>query len=421
MLMRLNSYDFEKIDLGVFEEPEAVEFLKNRTKREDVAAKSLVKCLGCFPLALEQAAAYIVATPTSTCEKYILDYKKKLELAPSGLTNYNRTIYATLQLSIDKITVDGALQMLNMCAYFEPERIPVSWFDESRVFSEVFDVAVTVDDVVAELVKYSLVQCDKDNPEFLYMHGLVQDTVRRKHEKDVQWLIRCFNLVCGVFDYKFGDEQSMVGFVQNVSHALKIAQATEAIFGEGDMEMQEKIAGLYHTAGYGYHYGGQYIEALKWYVQALVIREKVLGKDHPGTASTYNNLANVYADQGRYDAALEWYGKARVIREKVLGKDHPGTADTYNNLAVVYADQGRYDAALEWYGKARVIREKVLGKDHPDTATTYNNIAIVYCNQGRYDAALEWHGKALVIYEKVFGKDHKFTKKVRDRIEHLLK
>jgi len=165
---------------------------------------------------------------------------------------------------------------------------------------------------------------------------------------------------------------------------------------------QSDIAKIYESQG-------DYAKALEWYGKALAIKEKVLGNEHPSTATTYNNIAFVCSCQGDYEKALEWYGKALMIFEKVLGNEHPDTATTYNNIALVYQDQGDYANALEWLEKDLAINEKVLGNEHPDTATTYNNIALVYQHQGEYAKALEWYEKALAIKEKMFGKEHPST------------
>ena len=61
----------------------------------------------------------------------------------------------------------------------------------------------------------------------------------------------------------------------------------------------------------------------------------------------------------------------------MLGKDHPSTATTYNNIAGVYSDQGEYGKALQWYQKALKISEKVLGKEHPNTIIIVNNIEFI--------------------------------------------
>ena len=86
------------------------------------------------------------------------------------------------------------------------------------------------------------------------------------------------------------------------------------------------------------------------------------------------------------------------ICEKILGQEHPSTATSYNNIGGVYDNLGDYDKALEYYSKALAICEKVLGPEHPSTATAYDNIGGIYYSQGDYDKALEYFSKALVIY-----------------------
>jgi tetratricopeptide (TPR) repeat protein len=340
---------YEEIELMTFEESEALDFLIKRTKKNDEKTKALAECLGYFPLALEQAGAYLCTT-RMTYEKYIAKYEEKLEHV-KNLTHYDKSIYATLQISIDKLEKNGAEQMLNLCAYFAPDRIPISLFDESKVFPETLKVNTDIHDMVGELAKYSLLNYDKDDFNLFYVHRLLQKTVQRKHKEDTQWLSRCLDMVCGVFGYEFGDTSSMDAFVQNVSHVLKIAQYAERTFAN-DEGAQKKIAWLYSEAGEGFNCGGQYNEAVELYKKALDIRERVLGKDHQDTATTYNNIASVYDNQGKYEQALELCKKALDIRERGLGKNHPGTAATYNNIALVYSNQGKYEQALGWYEKA---------------------------------------------------------------------
>ena len=136
-----------------------------------------------------------------------------------------------------------------------------------------------------------------------------------------------------------------------------------------------------------------------------------------GLAVTLGNQAEELRQKARYTDALHLCEKQREIREQVLGKDHPDTVTTYNNIGVIYYDMGDYASALEWYQKARKVFESVLGKDHPSTATTYNNIAFVYDSQGDYARALEWFQKALVVFLKRLGTDHPYTKIVRGNID----
>ena len=80
--------------------------------------------------------------------------------------------------------------------------------------------------------------------------------------------------------------------------------------------------------------------------------------------------------------------KSLWINEKMLGAEHPDTATGYNNLALVYNSLGEYRKAEKLCEKGLLIREKVLGAEHPDTAMSYNNLAGIYDSQGEYKIAL---------------------------------
>lgn len=72
---------------------------------------------------------------------------------------------------------------------------------------------------------------------------------------------------------------------------------------------------------------------------------------------------------------------ALAIREKTLGENHPAVAATLNNLAVLYGKRGKYKEAEPLCKRALEIRQKVLGKEHPDVAKQLNNLALLCQNQ----------------------------------------
>jgi len=150
-------------------------------------------------------------------------------------------------------------------------------------------------------------------------------------------------------------------------------------------------------------------DAERWLKRALQINETHLGKDHPHTASSLNNLAGLYRSMGRYSEAEPLYGRALQINETHLGKDHPDTATSLNNLANLYSSMGRYSDAEPLYGRALQINETQLDKDHPDTATSLNNLANLYFSMGRYSEAEPLYGRSLQISETHLGKDHPDT------------
>ena len=401
----------KRINIDLFSEEEAVAFLKTRTGKDDEQAKDLAKCLGYFPLALEQAAAYI-SENNSTCQEYIdlfNEWKTDMFNEKIHITDYDKTINITWKISIDKITDESAKQMFYMCAYFAPDKIPVDIFVRGQeVLPEPLKEDITnklkQKRIIKELTNYSLLKYE-DN--FLSMHRLLQEVVQKSHSDDIKWLEYCLSLMGKVIGWIEGDKASIDEFKLALSHIIAISEKSKEGF--TDKENLNKIIYLFNQIGVGYYILGDYIQALEYYKKALAIDEKVYGKDHPETATSYNNIGLVYNTLGEPAQALEYHNKALAIKEKVYVKDHPETATSYNNIGSVYDELGDYQRALEYYNKALAIREKVYGKDHPDTAISYNNIGYIYYELSNYTQALEYYNKALATFEKVYGEDHPDT------------
>eukprot|EP00978_Attheya_sp_CCMP212_P024765 scaffold78425_cov26-Attheya_sp.AAC.1 len=159
-------------------------------------------------------------------------------------------------------------------------------------------------------------------------------------------------------------------------------------------------ATCYNNIGGALDSKGGYDAALVEYRKALAIQEVALGKNHPSTATTYTNIGSVLhrkgdfdaalveyhkglaiREVGDFDAALVEYRKCLAIREVALGKNHPDTALSYNNIGGALNSKGDLDAALVEFRKCLAIREVALGKNHPSTATTYSNIGLALHNK----------------------------------------
>src|SRR5262245_24384197 len=113
---------------------------------------------------------------------------------------------------------------------------------------------------------------------------------------------------------------------------------------------------------------GRFGEAEPPLRQVLAITQKVLGENHPFTASSYTNVASCLDDLGKSSEALPLYRQALAIRRKALGENHPSTATSYNNVANCLHDLGKSSEALPLFRQALAIRRKVLGQNHPSTA-----------------------------------------------------
>jgi hypothetical protein len=60
-----------------------------------------------------------------------------------------------------------------------------------------------------------------------------------------------------------------------------------------------------------------------------------LGKEHPETLTSVNNLASMLRYQGKYEEAETMNRRTLKGREKTLGKEHFSTLASINNLASV--------------------------------------------------------------------------------------
>ena len=398
------------LDIALFSEEEAVAFFSKRTGLEDRPnAKVLAQRLGRFPLALEQAAAYIKMNSIEYVEYLSLLEDRRLTVLTrkKGLTHYDKSIHETLAISIDKVKSKAARQLLNMCAYLASENIAPELFSDNLALlppslQKVFSDNLESIEIWTELTQYALLAKQETNG--YSMHRLLQEVLRNRLHEDSRWARYCLALLGSLYKFSYDRQDD---FLRLSPHVEACVEAVRAYL--TDDESQEEIASLYATGGGGTYYLGHYPKALAWYHKALAIFEKVLGIDHPDTANTRNNIAVVYHHQCDYPRALEWYYKALPIVEKILGKEHPSMATTYNNIAEVYRSLCDYPQALEWHGKALAIREKVLGIDHPDTAITYHNVAMVYHDKGEPLKALKWHEQALAIRKKMLDIEHPDT------------
>jgi tetratricopeptide (TPR) repeat protein len=83
----------------------------------------------------------------------------------------------------------------------------------------------------------------------------------------------------------------------------------------------------------------------------------------------------LYWSVGEYAKAEPLYQEALRIRQKVLGSEHPDTALSLDCLAVLYQTMGEYTKAEPLYQEAVRIRQKVLGPENPYTATASRSSA----------------------------------------------
>lgn len=143
--------------------------------------------------------------------------------------------------------------------------------------------------------------------------------------------------------------------------------------------------------------------------RALSIREKALGDEHLDTAETLSNLGELYNEVGQYDDAKKLHERSLSIRETKLGNQHPDTASVLYQLGFLYSNLGKYEKAESFLKRALDIQEQVLEPEHPDIADSLHGIACTYYYRSEYEKAKPVYKSALEIRKQVKDPDHPET------------
>ncbi len=449
-------------------------------------ARALTAALDGLPLALDQAGAYIEETACGL-SGYLQEYEERRAhlLAHRGMLpdDHPEPVATTWSLSFEKVESANptAAYLLRTCAFLAPDDIPEALLARAlqmapppagdaekqqpplpagEVEGQEQPLAPvpkgeSLNQAVAILRTYSLV---RRNPaqQTLAVHRLVQAVLRESlSEAEQQAWVRHITLLLNeaLPSIEFAHWQLCEQYVPHAQECARLASgrigAAEArlCYWVGGYLLQrqrtreaepyvrqalllrERHLGKEHpqtaasldSMARWWELQGKYAQAEPLYVRALGIRERELGASHPDTATSLNNLAGLYYSQGKYAQAEPLYVRALGIYERELGASHPDTASSLNNLAGLYESQGRYEEAEPLLQRALTIREKALGSEHPDTALSLWWLAVLAEQQRHNQEAKSLYERALAIYERTLGIEHADTQRVQDRYTALLR
>jgi tetratricopeptide (TPR) repeat protein len=156
--------------------------------------------------------------------------------------------------------------------------------------------------------------------------------------------------------------------------------------------------------------------ALASYRQALSKEEAGSGSDHPRVAAHLNDIA-LLVDPKDAEPLLR---RALAIRQKSLGGEHPESAVTMSNLANVLLAGGKLIEAERLQRQALRVLENALGTAHPRVATSASNLADVLRAKRDFAGAKRLYERALAIDEKAYGPDHAEVAADRENLASLL-
>ena len=392
------------------------------SKEEFGLAERISREMDGLPLALDQAGAFIEETPSSLAEYLDLYQQAGATLLEERgeLAIDHPSVRITFSLAFEKVLERNlaAADLIIVCAFLAPDGIPEEIFTScgkelGENLGEFVDKPLDFVKAIGEAGRFSLIYRNATHKTF-DIHRLVQSVLQAQmgEESCRLWGERTVCAVTGVFpNAKYGNWHLCERFLPHGIVGINWIRQYQ-------LESETSALLLARTAYYLYE-RGRYSEAEPLYQQALEMRKRLLGDEHPDVASSLNNLANLYDSQGRYTEAEPLYQQALEMRKRLLGDEHPSVASSLNNLAALYRSQGRYTEAETLYQQALELWKRLLGDEHPSVASSLNNLAAVYRSQGRYTEAEPLYQQALEIFEQTLGTEHPYTITVRNNLENL--
>jgi tetratricopeptide (TPR) repeat protein len=392
----------QELPIDVMPEGEAVTLLQRRARRNDEpGARHLARALGCLPLALDHAGAYVKLAMT-TFGAYAKSVDKLMAKAPKDAP-YPASVAATFALAIDNATSEcaGAETLLGYLAFFAPDRIPLDLVDDSILGEEELAEAMIA------LADVSLARRDpfEDDTPAVSLHRLVQAAARARlaaRGASEPMLATAARRVAATFpDAAYEETTHWHRCDRLLPHALAIRSHAAA----ADLKRDDLIV-LYDRVGQFVHGRASFELAQSLFRDAIAIGDSVLGHEHPSIAKIMTNLANVLRDSGRPAEAEPLLREALRLEEETSGRHDPSYGRTLTSLAAVLQDLNRPAEAEALLRVAIVAGETALGRDHPDVAARYNNLALMLRAAGRIAEAERLLREAIAHGERRLGREH---------------
>jgi len=400
----------EPLAITTWQRDESVAFLLKRTKQKDErSANQLAEALGDLPLALEQAAANIVAGGGSLTGylKTLREHTREVLRRGKAPAGYHATVATTWEISFVEVgkESEAAGQLMNLCAFLAPDDIGREMLRAgAEELPEPLAAAVADDllwgDAVGTLRKYSLVEVQDGG---ISVHRLVQAVVRDRLEAGgrKEWGEAAVSVVNAAFPYEHDNIETWVPSSRVLPHALAAADHAEKL-----QVGVEACGGVLNDVGRYARMRAELPTAKTVLERALRLGEEAYGPDHPNVIGGLNNLGVVLQDLGDLSGARTNFERALKVTEAAYGPSHPQVAIYVSNLGSVQRRLGDLAGARANFERALRMTEAAYGLDHPQVAIYENNLGGVLQDQGDLAGARASFERALKMTEAVYGPDH---------------
>ncbi|PVF99249.1 TPR-like protein [Serendipita vermifera] len=416
----------------------------NRQLSEKIAQE-----LGCLPLALAHAGAYIFSR--QCLDTYLDSYRdsqtRLLRRKFDMLHDYPYSVATTIEMSFKRLSVP-VQGLLGLLCHLDGRSIPHSIIEKGacqrfRHVAKETELPLRnwssfeFDNLIEECEKYSLVQFTKQNGEKFYsIHILVQSFLRticvgvNGHSSHrlaarllgsaitvgTRWEYIAFNRLVSshlrLLDlddvteagdhYGFGYVLEEVGEGQlAVNHMERCLKISKDCFDEEP----EFVLGAVGILAQSYSTIGKEEKALEIREDIRKKRQETQGEGHLETLEAISNLAISYSKLGRDEKALPLFEEV-MEKRRLLGDNELNILRAVANVATSYSNLGRDKEALPLRGEVVEKWRRLLGDDHLNTLLAVSNLAISYSNLGREEEALQLREELVEKWRRSLGDNH---------------
>ena len=433
-------------------------------------ARPIAKTLGYLALALIQAGASI-RHGICSLEGYLTvfaSYRTQImkDDFVQGSDNYKYTVYTTWEVSVQKIesmaseTAVDAIQILQVLAFIHFEQVPASMFERAWAVSQRPEERVQPKTVAAQILelflsiviyayiyamifpasswstkprlpnillqqgpiwnfyrlrqalamlsRFSLIIQHQENDTWS-MHPMVHfwarerlDTRDQKVWAEIAATTLALSITPGL---ESSGQVYRRSLVSHIDSSLQIEKSLYPLEYRDDTLHVSKIvkfAAIYSECG-------DWIKARDLQEEAMKIKSKTLGQEHPETLDAMAALAWSYWNLSSRKKALELQRAVVETSAMALGESHPKTLKAMSNLALTYWLCGNRIDAEPLAEKAVDGLKDSLGQGHPDTLSAMETLGRVYMHRGRPHDAKLLLIEAFEARKKMFGPDYPDT------------
>jgi hypothetical protein len=444
-----------RVELGVYSPEQAAAYLVGKLALPDdasrlVEAEQLADDVGCLPLALAQATAFMANNDESCTGYRQLLAKRRGRLtdvfpADALADDYRQTVAATWSISVeaaDRLTPAGvAGPLLELAGMLDPNGFPIELVGTAAARDYLLmrrPAPSAVDDrpgaieehelderdcryALHNLARMSVLTIDRTSPTSVTpgggprvrVHALVQRAALEQLPPDrLQQVARAAaNALLAVWPNI--ERDTGLGQVLRANAGSLITRAGAALWTSGPHPVLRRL-------GQSLGEAGLVNDAAEYWDSMVGQAQQHLGADHPDTLGTRAQLIRWLGEAGNPTGAATAAEQLLAEQQRILGPDHPETLTSRNNLAYWRGLAGDLTGAATAMEQLLADYLRVSGPDDPHTLTTRGNLAHLRGMAGDPAGAASIVQQLLADQQRLLGPDHPATLLTRNNLAYWL-